>query len=207
MDVLEAIALNPKYHDVLTILKGFRNGIVYGTRIRFPHALVMAFLFKSGTTMDKFRYVFRATKQHAQNLGTFATIYKVAMFVQKKLNGNKQADIHTFVAGLLGGYFVFGENNAINQQWTKRKRDWPKIVLYIFARVAIALVKVPVKRQVIDAPQHTYPVFAAVSWGLVMYLFHRDEDTLQPSLRASMQYIYRDSDSWDSLRTLIWHNK
>ncbi|KAI8141633.1 peroxisomal membrane protein 4 [Fennellomyces sp. T-0311] len=197
MDVLEAIALDPKYHDVLTILKGFRNGIVYGTRIRFPHALVMAFLFKSGSTMDKFRYIFRATKQHARNLGVFATIYKTAMFVQKRLNGGKEADIHTFVAGLLGGYFVFGENNAINQQ----------IVLYIFARVAIALVKVPVKRQIIDAPQHTYPVFAAVCWGLVMYLFKRDADTLQPSLRASMQYIYRDSDSWDSLRTLIWHNK
>ena len=66
--------------------------------------------------MDKLRYIFRATKQHAQNLGTFAVIYKTAMFIQKKLNGGKHADIHTFVAGLLGGYFVFGENNAINQQ-------------------------------------------------------------------------------------------
>ena len=82
-----------------------------------------------------------------------------------------------------------------------------KIVLYIFARVAIALVKVPVKRKIIEAPKHTYPIFAAVSWGMVMYLFQRDEDTLQPSLRASMQYIYRDSDTWNSLRTLIWHNK
>ena len=52
MDALEAIALDPKYHDVLTILKGFRNGIVYGTRIRFPHALVMAFLFKSGSYVN-----------------------------------------------------------------------------------------------------------------------------------------------------------
>ncbi|KAG2215384.1 hypothetical protein INT45_010727 [Circinella minor] len=197
MDVLEAIALNPNYHDVLTILKGFRNGIVYGSRIRFPHALVMAFLFKSGSTMDKLRYIFRATKQHAQNLGTFAVIYKTAMFIQKKLNGGKHADIHTFVAGLLGGYYVFGENNAINQQ----------IVLYIFARVAIALVKVPVQRKMIEAPKHTYPIFAAVSWGMVMYLFQCDENTLQPSLRASMQYIYRDSDTWNSLRTLIWHNK
>ena len=68
--------------------------------------------------MDKLRYIFRATKQHAQNLGTFAVIYKTAMFIQKKLNGGKHADIHTFIAGLLGGYFVFGENNAINQQVT-----------------------------------------------------------------------------------------
>ncbi|KAJ8656056.1 hypothetical protein O0I10_008278 [Lichtheimia ornata] len=197
METLTQIALNPKYHDALTILKGFRNGVVYGTRIRFPHALVMAFLFKSGSIQDKFRYIFKATKQHAKNLGTFATIYKAAMFALKRLNGNKEADIHPFIAGLLGGYYVFGENNSINQQ----------IVLYIFARVVLATVKIPVKRQIIDAPQHTYPVFAAVCWGLVMYLFKHDADTLQPSLRSSMQYIYKDSDSWNSLRTLIWHNK
>ena len=82
-----------------------------------------------------------------------------------------------------------------------------KIVLYVFARVVMALVKIPVKRQIIDAPQHTYSIFAAVCWGLVMYLFKHDADTLQPSLRSSMQYIYKDSDHWDSLRTLIWHNK
>lgn len=65
---------------------------------------------------DKFRYIFKATKQHAKNLGTFATIYKAAMFALKRLNGNKEADIHPFIAGLLGGYYVFGENNSINQQ-------------------------------------------------------------------------------------------
>ena len=46
---LERIVLNPKYHDVLTLVKGVRNGIVYGTKIRFPHALVMMFLFRSGS--------------------------------------------------------------------------------------------------------------------------------------------------------------
>jgi len=37
---LERIVLDPKYHDGLTLLKGMRNGIVYGSKIRFPHALV-----------------------------------------------------------------------------------------------------------------------------------------------------------------------
>ncbi|KAI7884915.1 peroxisomal membrane protein [Lichtheimia hyalospora FSU 10163] len=197
MQALSQIAVDPRYHDVLTIVKGFRNGVVYGARIRFPHALVMSFLFKSGSFQDKFRYIFKATRQHARNLGVFATIYKTAMFIQKKLNGNKEADIHPFIAGFLGGYYVFGTNNSINQQ----------IVLYVFARVVMALVKIPVKRRIIDAPQHTYSIFAAVCWGLVMYLFKHDADTLQPSLRSSMQYIYKDSDHWDSLRTLIWHNK
>lgn len=37
---LEKIVLDPKYHDILTLVKGVRNGIVYGTKVRFPHALV-----------------------------------------------------------------------------------------------------------------------------------------------------------------------
>lgn len=38
----ERIILDPKYHDLLTVLKGARNGAVYGTKVRFPHALVYA---------------------------------------------------------------------------------------------------------------------------------------------------------------------
>jgi peroxisomal membrane protein 4 len=39
---------NPAYHDYLAILKGARNGFVYGCKVRFPHALVMAILFGRG---------------------------------------------------------------------------------------------------------------------------------------------------------------
>ncbi|KAF3358027.1 hypothetical protein VdG1_02804 [Verticillium dahliae VDG1] len=37
---LERIVLDPRYHDILAVLKGARNGAVYGTKVRFPHALV-----------------------------------------------------------------------------------------------------------------------------------------------------------------------
>ena len=56
--------LDPKNRPLLAILKGLRNGtlptphkdvttngisgIVYGIKIRFPHALIMTFLFRSG---------------------------------------------------------------------------------------------------------------------------------------------------------------
>lgn len=36
----ERVALDPKYHEALTLVKGVRNGIVYGAKVRFPHALV-----------------------------------------------------------------------------------------------------------------------------------------------------------------------
>jgi peroxisomal membrane protein 4 len=37
-----------QHHDLLAIIKGFRNGAVYGAKIRFPHALVMTLLFRDG---------------------------------------------------------------------------------------------------------------------------------------------------------------
>lgn len=48
MDVIQHIISNPAYHDYLGILKGARNGFVYGVKIRFPHALIMAILFGRG---------------------------------------------------------------------------------------------------------------------------------------------------------------
>lgn len=49
IEAINKIILDPKYHTILSIIKGTRNGIVYGAKIRFPHALVMTFLFQSGT--------------------------------------------------------------------------------------------------------------------------------------------------------------
>jgi peroxisomal membrane protein 4 len=45
---MEAIINNSRYHDYLAILKGARNGLVYGVKVRFPHALIMAILFGRG---------------------------------------------------------------------------------------------------------------------------------------------------------------
>lgn len=50
---LQAILDNPRYHDYLAILKGARNGFVYGAKVRFPHALIMAILFGRGEYVSK----------------------------------------------------------------------------------------------------------------------------------------------------------
>jgi peroxisomal membrane protein 4 len=120
----------------------------------------------------------------------------------------------TFIAGLLGGYVVFGQRSksgkvsSVNQQ----------IVIYVFARVALALARLAVKPGVgfpgVSEPKksavishYAWPVFASVSWGLVMYLFRWQAAELQPSMRSSMTYIYSNADDWDGLRNFIWHNK
>lgn len=46
--VLNRLATDPAFHDYLAILKGARNGLVYGVKVRFPHALIMAILFGRG---------------------------------------------------------------------------------------------------------------------------------------------------------------
>lgn len=48
MSAIQAIISNPQYRDYLAILKGARNGFVYGVKVRFPHALIMAILFGRG---------------------------------------------------------------------------------------------------------------------------------------------------------------
>ncbi|KXJ95988.1 peroxisomal membrane protein 4 [Microdochium bolleyi] len=214
---IERIILDPAYHDLLAVVKGARNGAVYGAKVRFPHALVMVFLFRSGTLQQKLGLIYKATRQHATNLAKFATIYKATCYILKHFGPTpgKEGTYDTFVAGLLGGYFVFGGRSprtgkisSVNQQ----------IVIYVFARVVLGLARIAVKPghglPIVSEParseliqKYAWPVFAATSWAFVMHLFRYHPEDLQPSLRGSMSYIYQQSNEWDSLRTLLWHNK
>lgn len=204
---------------------------------------------------EKLRLVYRATRMHARNLATFATIYKLSLLLLKKFgpNGGKEGarrnlpppspppqpalfssgpsrfprltpsqtlklthpgPYDTFLAGLLGGYFVFGRPSpsgripSVNQQ----------IVIYVFARVVLALARIAVTPGAglpIVSREDTstrirgvaWPAFASLSWATVMYLFRWYPGDLQSSLRSSMDYIYLDSNEWDSLRNFFWHNK
>ncbi|EMC93367.1 hypothetical protein BAUCODRAFT_75986 [Baudoinia panamericana UAMH 10762] len=223
---LEKVILDPRYHDPLVLVKAIRNGLVYGTKVRFPHALVMVFLFRSGTLREKLWLIFKATRQHAMNLAKFALLYKSSMLALKSLNGGKEESVHTFLAGLFGGYWVFGHGrsarSSVNQQ----------IVIYVFARVALALAKLAVQppgdnsliggsygghggkgwlglneKQLDLVRRNSWPVFASVSWASVMWLFRHYPETLQPSLRSSMTYIYDNAEKWEDARSFLWHNK
>ncbi|KAH0138552.1 peroxisomal membrane protein 4, partial [Aureobasidium melanogenum] len=193
-------------------------------KVRFPHALVMILLFRSGPLPQKISAILKATRQHARNLATFAFIYKAFMLLQKTIRpGNKELKSDSFVAGLVGGWYVFGRSkNSVNQQ----------IVIYVAARVVLAAASLAVQPRgdntllggkyggrggmgllsLSDAHReavrkHAWPVFASLSWGCVMWLFRFYPDMLQPSLRHSMTYIYENADHWDSLRNFVWHNK
>ncbi|KAJ9205745.1 hypothetical protein DTO166G4_4640 [Paecilomyces variotii] len=213
MERLNSIVLDPDLAPFLAIIKGARNGAVYGAKVRFPHALVMIFLFRSGTIREKTKLVLKATRLHARNLATFAIVYKATLVVLRMLSptaSRKEGRYDTFMAGLLGGYVVFGRNpGSVSQQ----------IVIYVFARVMLALAKIAIQPNVhplshLITPDtrekmtnNAWPVFASFTWAFVMYIFRWYPDTLASSLRSSMKYIYADSDHWDSFRNLLIHNK
>ncbi len=87
---------------------------------------------------------------------------------------------------------VFGRGiqSSVNQQ----------IVIYVFARAMLALAKLSVQRRSEGGvgmgrdlrekvQRNAWPVFASLSWAMVMWLFRWYPETIQPSLRSSMKYM------------------
>lgn len=60
--------------------------------------------------------IVRMTVQHAMGLAKFVSLYKALLVLQRRLNGGKSRNSDTFFAGLIGGFLVFGERTAINEQ-------------------------------------------------------------------------------------------
>jgi len=123
----------------------------------------------------------------------FALAYKSSMvFLRRASRNGKEHPLHSFFAGLTGGYLVFGRGiqSSVNQQ----------IVIYVFARVMLALAKLSVQRRSEGGvgmgrdlrekvQRNAWPVFASLSWAMVMWLFRWYPETIQPSLRSSMKYM------------------
>ena len=184
---LTNILLDPSNQPILSIIKGARNGLVYGAKIRFPHALVMVSLFGAGTTRQRWKKIITATRQHATRLALYVTIYKSVLLVLRDLFRNgKQSSIDPFVAGMLSGWYMFGERTPVNEQ----------IVLYCVSRCLAALLpreRVPKDyppNKVLPIDNTAHQIFAAVTWGSVMWLFVNERRRLNGGLVNSMDCTY-----------------
>merc|ERR1711991_402710 len=105
-----------------------------------------------GSVSSKVESILRATATHASNLGMFVGLFKTGMAILSGAHGG-YASLHPLFAGMVAGYAVFGRSTPINRQ----------IVLYLFARVALGLVKhvYAVATDDAPAPPQAFPVFAA----------------------------------------------
>ena len=63
----------PPIKDVLiAALRGMRNGMYFGGKVRFFHALVIEFAMKRGDFLKKVRNIVQLTLEHGGRLGTMS---------------------------------------------------------------------------------------------------------------------------------------
>ncbi|XP_045384763.1 peroxisomal membrane protein 4 isoform X2 [Lemur catta] len=165
---------------------------------RYHAALAMVKGFRNGAVLqEKLWAILQATYTHSRNLACFVFTYKGLCALQSRVQG-KTYQFHSFLAAFIGGMLVFGDNNNINSQ----------ISMYLLSRVLFALCRLGVEKGYIPEPKRDlFPVFTAVVWGLVLWLFEYHRPTLQPSLQSSMTYLYDDSNVWHDISDFLIYNK
>lgn len=194
------------YRPLFDAVKAFRNGLVYGVRVRAPHTLVLSLVWGKGLSpWQILEKVASASKQHGLNLGMSAACFQLLHgLMGMLLKGRTTAAttgcsptlssvLATFLCGAVAGSLFWGERNPINTQ----------VSMYLLSRVLSGLLWHVMKRSGLDAPPAAFRTFTAVMWGLVMVLFVYDPDSLQSSLQSSLHYIYRDSTKYSGWYDLI----
>lgn len=216
-----SVLSNPLYRPLLEVIRLSRNGIVYGGKIRFSHALVINLLYRSGPMKPRLQQVLKATKEHSLVLAGFAVVYKTVVNIlsQEKLLGS-QTGLIKFLAGGFAGWTVYSQHfGGFNPGITHQ------ITLYCFLRVLLALGKilldlylqcrqpglqirgekvafndlsdVQARRFKAKIYNKSWKYFAVLTWALVMFIYDYQPQYLQLSLRHLMAYIYDvEMDTW-----------
>jgi peroxisomal membrane protein 4 len=172
---------------LISSLRGLRNGLYYGGKIRFVHSLVIEILFsRSSSLKEKLRNIIKPTLEHATNLGLFVLIYKTTVCILRRLF-NTQNKICNFLAGLIGAYFMWSKKTNVNMQ----------IMLYLLSRNILAVANI-ISEKYFPKFEGGFPITSIIVWGIVMFLFEWQPKALQNSLKSSMDFIYKDSNKYTS---------
>jgi peroxisomal membrane protein 4 len=195
MDSLNGLIASGNYKILLDAIKGFRNGVVYGVRVRAPHTLIMTLLWSRGPVPEMAMKVFRAAKQHGMNLGKFAFIYKLGVAILGRLTGPQPW--HAALMGAVCGALFWGDRSPVNVQ----------VNMYLLSRILSGFIHLYLEKQKVTPSPVAFKLYAATMWACVMYLFFHHPQVLQVSLQSSMNYIYHDSDKYSTVKDLILVNK
>jgi peroxisomal membrane protein 4 len=71
----------------------------------------------------------------------------------------------------------------------------------------VGIAKVAVKRNLVRSHDKSFAIFAALLWGSGMWLYTQEKDAFQPSFQSTLNYLYRDSDKWTSVKNWFLFNK
>jgi peroxisomal membrane protein 4 len=196
MDQINAMIASGNYNILLDAVKGLRNGIVYGCKVRAPHSLVMTLLWSRGPLPVMANRIFQATKQHGLNLGKFAFIFKLGIQLLSYIFGGKY-QWHTALMGAICGFVFWGDRAPVNVQ----------VNMYLLSRIISGFLHLYMEKTTLSPKPMAFRLYAAAMWASVMFLFFHHPQVLQTSLQSSMNYIYHDSDKYSNLKDLIVVNK
>jgi len=165
----------------LRVLFGARNGLLYGVKVRAPHAAVLTALWAPGSAREKAVAVVLATARHGAALAAYATLYKAAFnalalaqaaaspragaVLRRRMPGasgvgEPGAPLRAALAGALAGGIVFRRPTSVHQQ----------IVLFLYSRASASR---PLLRKRARAPTPHADTYALPRAMRVHALRHR----------------------------------
>ena len=179
-------------HELITILRGARNGFYYGGKVRIMHSLVIQILFGKGTLLKKLKTIIKNTISHGTKLAKFVFIFKSILLLLKIIT-KKSQNWHHFIGGCIGGYIISSSgNDKINQQ----------LILYLLSRNITGGLTSFQKKGFFKNFKF-FEFFAFLTWGVVMLLFNDNKECLQRSLKSSMEFLYEESEDWKSWKDFV----
>lgn len=188
LDMIDRMIKSGDFDILFTALKGFRNGVVYGARVRAPHALVLNLVWSKAPYRTIPAKIFSVTKAHAIGLGFSSVIFAVVRGALRALQG-REALWHTTLAGFLLGAVCWGDvGSAVHMQ----------MMMYMLSRIVCAWYHLVVSRFSLRVPSYAFRAYMGALYAITLTLLAVRPETLQSSMRHSLAYIFTDSSKFSS---------
>lgn len=198
-----------KYLALFTLIKAFRQGLVYGVKVRAPHALVLNLVWGSGPLRAIPKKVFAVTKTHALGLAYSSVIFVVVTRLLQMMTFNVRTESgslvvarappslrwwHSAAGGFLIGFLAWGDaSSGVHQQ----------MMMYIVSRLVVALYQIASERVGFEGSAMQYRVYSGCLWALLMTLLTVEPESLQASMRKSLEYVFLENKYFSSFQSLF----
>lgn len=209
-EVVDTMIRCGKYHLLFILIKSLRQGIVYGTKIRAPHATVLELVWGSGPLRKIPGKVLRVTATHAAGLGFSSLIFAIVTRLLGALRGARLRSgnstsltgactsspvwWHYTIAGFLVGYLAWGKiSSKVHQQ----------MLIYVVSRLLVAFFQLASHRRHYTATPEHYRLFSGSMWAILMTILCASPGSLQVNMRKSLEYVFLQTDRFSCFHDLI----